>query len=238
MLSPYQFNPTNFHPLRGIVEEMLDTSAVCSAKGPKLFINATNVRDGKPRIFQGDEITADAILASACLPTLYQAVEIDDPKTGRREAYWDGGYTGNPALYPLFYHTRTPDILIVHINPLYREELPKTASEIVSRINEVSFNASLLHELRAIAFVNRLLDQGVHPRGHDEAQQHPFRQRRQADEPARHGHQDDHQPHPPPAAQGRRPRRHGRLPRRAPPGPRQALLGQPARHGRLEGRKV
>ena len=159
--SPYQFNPANFHPLRGIVEEMLETDAVCSAKGPKLFINATNVRDGKPRIFQGDEITADAILASACLPTLYQAIEIDDPKTGRREAYWDGGYTGNPALYPLFYRTRTPDILIVHINPLYREELPKTSSEIVSRINEVSFNASLLRELRNIEFVNRLLDRGV-----------------------------------------------------------------------------
>ena len=126
VFSPYQFNPANYHPLRGIVEEMLETDAVCSAKGPKLFINATNVRDGKPRIFQGDEITADAILASACLPTLYQAIEIDDPKTGRREAYWDGGYTGNPALYPLFYRTRTPDILIVHINPLYREELPKT----------------------------------------------------------------------------------------------------------------
>ena len=165
VFSPYQFNPTNFHPLRGIVEEMLDTSAVCSDRGPKLFINATNVRDGKPRIFMGDEITADAILASACLPTLYQAIEIDDPRTGRREAYWDGGYTGNPALYPLFYHTRSPDILIVHINPLYREELPKTSSEIISRINEVSFNAALLHELRAIAFVNRLLDQGVIPEG-------------------------------------------------------------------------
>jgi NTE family protein len=161
VLSPYQFNPTNFHPLRRLVEEMLDTPATESAKGPKLFINATNVRDGKPRIFQGDEITADAILASACLPTLYQAIEIDDPRTGRREAYWDGGYTGNPALYPLHYRTKTPDILIVHINPLYREELPKTSSEIMSRLNEVSFNASLLRELRNIEFVNRLLDTGV-----------------------------------------------------------------------------
>ena len=161
LYSPYQFNPTNFHPLRTIVEEMLEGDAVCSARGPKLFINATNVRDGKPRIFQGDEITADAILASACLPTLYQAIEIDDPKTGRREAYWDGGYTGNPALYPLFYRTKAPDIVIIHINPLYREELPKTSSEIMSRLNEVSFNASLLRELRNIEFVNRLLDRGV-----------------------------------------------------------------------------
>ena len=216
---------------------MLETDAVCSAKGPKLFINATNVRDGKPRIFQGDEITADALLASACLPTLYQAVEIDDPKTGRREAYWDGGYTGNPALYPLFYHTRTPDLLIVHINPLYREELPKTASEIVSRINEVSFNASLLHELRAIAFVNRLLDQGVIPEGtmkrnniHSVSDDKLMNMLGMATKmtisrtlllqlkDAGRAAMDD-------------------LPRRAPPGPRQALLGQPARHGRLEGRK-
>ena len=125
MLSPYQFNPANFHPLRGIVEEMLDTDAVGSAKGPKLFINATNVRDGKPRIFQGDEITADAILASACLPTLYQAIEIDDPKTGRREAYWDGGYTGNPALYPLFY--RTTDAR--HRHRPHQPALPRGAAE-------------------------------------------------------------------------------------------------------------
>ena len=165
VLSPYQFNPANFHPLRGVVEEMLDGGAVGSDRGPKLFINATNVRDGKPRIFQGAEVTADAILASACLPTLYQAIEIDDPRTGRREAYWDGGYTGNPALYPLHYRTRTPDLVIVHINPLYREELPKAASEIMSRINEVSFNASLLRELRNIDFVNRLIDRGVIPEG-------------------------------------------------------------------------
>lgn len=161
VFSPYQFNPTNFHPLRAIVEEMLDGDTVRSRAGPKLFVNATNVRDGKPRIFHGHEITADAILASACLPSLYQAIEIDDPKTGRREAYWDGGYTGNPALYPLFYRTKASDILIVHINPLYRDELPTTASEIATRINEVSFNASLLRELRNIEFVNRLIDRGV-----------------------------------------------------------------------------
>ena len=161
VLSPYQFNPTNYHPLRAVVEEMLDADGFGSTKGPKLFINATNVRDGKPRVFVGREITADAILASACLPTLYQAIEIDDPKTGRREAYWDGGYTGNPALYPLFYRTKAADIVIVHINPLYRDELPRTASEIATRINEISFNASLLRELRNIDFVNRLIDRGV-----------------------------------------------------------------------------
>ena len=161
VLSPYQFNPANFHPLRGIVEEMVDTGLRRSPAAPSSSFRATNVRDGKPRIFQGAEITADAILASACLPTLYQAIEIDDPKTGRREAYWDGGYMGNPALYPLHYHTRAADIVIVHINPLYREELPRTASEIVSRINEITFNASLLRELRGIDFVNRLIDDGT-----------------------------------------------------------------------------
>jgi NTE family protein len=161
VLSPYQFNPANYHPLRAVVEEMLDHDDFGSLRGPKLFINATNVRDGKPRIFVGREITPDAILASACLPTLYQAIEIDDPRTGRREAYWDGGYTGNPALYPLFYRTNASDIVIVHINPLYRDELPRTSSEITRRINEISFNASLLRELRNIDFVNRLIDRGA-----------------------------------------------------------------------------
>lgn len=161
VLSPYQFNPTNYHPLRETVEALLDEPTIRSPEGPKLFINATNVRSGKSRIFHGTEVTTDAILASACLPTLYQAIEIDDPATGRREAYWDGGYVGNPALYPLFYRTKTSDILIIHINPLYREELPTTAMEIESRINEISFNASLLRELRAIEFVNRMLDAGT-----------------------------------------------------------------------------
>ena len=161
MLSPYQFNPANYHPLRGIVDDMLDYDNVCATDGPKLFVTATNVRTGKPRVFRGKEITTDAILASACLPTLYQAIEIDDHRTGRREAYWDGGYMGNPALYPLFYRTECSDIVIVHINPIHREELPHSAQEILNRINEISFNASLLRELRNVDFVNRLIDRGV-----------------------------------------------------------------------------
>lgn len=116
-------------------------------------------------MFQGDEIPTDVILASACLPTLYQAVEIDDPRTGRREAYWDGGYIGNPALYPLFYRTKCPDIFIVHINPVERSEVPGTATEILNRINEISFNASLLRELRNIDFVNRLIKRGTIAKG-------------------------------------------------------------------------
>ncbi|HMQ91743.1 MAG TPA: patatin-like phospholipase family protein [Amaricoccus sp.] len=161
VLSPYQFNPVNYHPLRSIVDDLLDYENVCATGGPKLFVTATNVRNGKPRVFQGKEITTDAILASACLPTLYQAIEIDDHRTGRREAYWDGGYMGNPALYPLFYRTKCPDIVIVHINPIHREELPRSSQEILNRINEISFNASLLRELRNIDFVNRLIERGI-----------------------------------------------------------------------------
>jgi NTE family protein len=161
MFSPYQFNPMNWNPLRGIVEDMLDYGHVCAEHGPKLFIAATNVRSGKVRIFHGREITADTIIASTSLPTLYQAVEIDDPATGKREAYWDGGYMGNPALYPLHRGTRCSDIVIVHINPIRREELPRTSTEILNRVNEISFNTALLHELRSIDFVNRLIDRGV-----------------------------------------------------------------------------
>ncbi len=160
-LSPYQFNPANWHPLRAIVDDLLDYSAVCHPTGPKLFIAATQVRTGKPKVFSGTEICTDAILASACLPTLYQAIEIEDPATGRIEAYWDGGYMGNPTLFPLFYETKTPDILIVHINPLEREEVPRTSQAILNRINEISFNASLLRELRNIDLVNRLIEDGT-----------------------------------------------------------------------------
>jgi NTE family protein len=162
-LSPYQFNPFNYHPMRKVVEEMLDYDNVCAATGPKLFISATNVRTGKGRVFSGDEIGPDVILASACLPTLFRALEIEDPATGRLEAYWDGGYAGNPSLYPLFRRTETQDILIVHINPLHREDLPRTSQEILNRINEISFNGSLLRELRAVAFVNRLIEEGRIP---------------------------------------------------------------------------
>lgn len=164
-LSPYQLNPLNIHPLRPIVQRMLDFDKVCAAGGPKLFVCATNVRSGKVKVFSGDDITEDALLASACLPTLYQAVEIDDPVTGRREAYWDGGYMGNPALFPLFYETESSDIVIVHINPIERDHVPHTAREILNRINEISFNSSLLRELRAIDFVHQLIEKGAVTRG-------------------------------------------------------------------------
>lgn len=158
--SPYEINPLNFHPLRRTVEDFFDFEAVCAAQGPKLFISATNVRSGKIKIFQGTEISTDAILASSCLPQIYQAVEILDPATGVVEAYWDGGFMGNPALFPLFYETKTSDILIVHINPMRREDIPRSAKEIENRVNEISFNSSLLRELRSIEFVHRLIREG------------------------------------------------------------------------------
>lgn len=159
MVSPYQLNPLNFHPLRPILEKIIDFKALQNCRSIKLFVSATNVRTGRNRIFDHAALTCDALIASACLPTLFQAVEFEgDP-------YWDGGYTGNPALYPLVYGCASKDIAIVQINPMERKGTPKTAAEIMNRLNEVTFNASLIAELRAIAFVQRLIDED-HLQGH------------------------------------------------------------------------
>ncbi len=159
MLSPYVYGPAMQNPLANIVKKF-HYDAVCASDGPDLHICATNVRSGKIRVFTGDEIKPEVIMASACLPSLFQAVEFEDPQTGKVEAFWDGGYTGNPALYPLFAKDLPDDILIVNINPLYREELPMDTQSIENRVNEISFNSSLLRELRAINFVGRLLSDG------------------------------------------------------------------------------
>ena len=155
LLSPYQFNPFNYNPLRQVLTETVDFEALRSGHCPvELFLSATNVRTGKIKIFRNDEIGPEAVLASACLPLLFQAVEIDG------EHYWDGGYMGNPAIFPLIYGCNSRDVVIVHINPLERARLPTTASEIMNRINEISFNSSLMREMRAIAFVTQLIDDG------------------------------------------------------------------------------
>lgn len=154
--SPYSYGPFYRNPLEPVVRAF-DYEDVCAEGGPRLFVCATNVRTGKIRVFTRDQITTESILASACLPTLFQAVEIDDPVTGRTEAYWDGGYTGNPALFPLFDPELPDDVVIVNINPLERDEVPITPQQIENRVNEISFNSSLLRELRAIAFVQRLI---------------------------------------------------------------------------------
>jgi NTE family protein len=155
VLSPYQFNPLNYNPLRDVLAESVDFGKLRMTCCPvKLFLSATNVRTGKVRVFGNDEITTDAVLASACLPFMFQAVEIDgDP-------YWDGGYMGNPCIYPLIYNCDSSDVLIVHINPLERKHMPHTAAEILNRINEISFNSSLMREMRAISFVTKLIDSG------------------------------------------------------------------------------
>jgi len=162
--SPYDTGPFYVNPLRSIVERFR-YDEVCAVDGPPLHVCATNVRTGKIRVFTGAEIGVEAILASACLPTLFRAVEIEDPASGRLEAYWDGGYTGNPALFPLFEPALPPDIVIININPLHREEIPRTARQIENRINEIGFNTSLLRELRAIEFVQRLIEDGTVPEG-------------------------------------------------------------------------
>lgn len=155
LVSPYQLNPVNYNPLRDALEQSVDFDAMHTEKLPiKLYLSATNVRSGKVKIFCGNDVTADAVMASGCLPFLFQAVEING------EHYWDGGYVGNPAIYPLIYNCGSRDVLIVHINPLQRDQVPMTAGEIMNRINEISFNSSLMREMRAISFVTKLIDDG------------------------------------------------------------------------------
>lgn len=151
MFSPYDVNPFNLDPLRDILERQIDFEAVHACQDTQLFIAATSVASGRSRVFTGAEVTLDAVRASATLPFSQQAVEIDG------EPYWDGGFTGNPALWPLFYADAPRDLVIVHINPMHRPGTPKSAEDIANRVNEITFNASLLAELRAVAFVKRLI---------------------------------------------------------------------------------
>jgi NTE family protein len=153
LFSPYQTNPLDHRPLRDILTSQIDIEAVRACRALRLFITATNVRTGRARVFSQDDLSLDVLLASACLPHLYQSVEIDgDP-------YWDGGYMGNPAIWPLIYGCVTADVVLVQVNPLVREGVPRTSIEIENRMNEIAFNASLMHEMRAINFVQRLLEQ-------------------------------------------------------------------------------
>jgi NTE family protein len=152
--SPYGFNPLNINPLRDFLASEIDFERVRSCKAFRLHISATHVETGKVKVFESRELTADHVMASACLPTVFQAVIIDG------EAYWDGGYMGNPALFPLFYGTGSSDILLVQINPIERKGVPRTPTEIRNRLNEITFNAPLLREFRAIDFVARLIDEG------------------------------------------------------------------------------
>ncbi|MCC5900725.1 MAG: patatin-like phospholipase family protein [Halomonas sp.] len=156
LVSPYQFNPLNINPLRDIVAEHIDFERVRRCEQLKLFVAATNVRTGKQRVFRREEMSVDAVMASACLPFVFQAVEIDG------EAYWDGGYMGNPALFPLMEECGARDILLVQINPIRRDDVPTSASAIMNRLNEITFNAALIKEVRMIALLKHALDeQGI-----------------------------------------------------------------------------
>jgi NTE family protein len=154
VVSPYQFNPLNYNPLESLLERQIDFGRVQACDCLKLYISATNVHTGRVKVFTDAEITAKSVMASACLPYLFQAVEIDGTP------YWDGGFMGNPVLFPFLDCCSSPDILIVQVNPISREVTPTTAREIMDRVNEISFNAPLVKELRHVDFVNRCLRRG------------------------------------------------------------------------------
>lgn len=154
LASPYESNPFMYNPLRVILEKLIDFERVRGCDAMKLFISATNVETGRARVFSRSELTADHVMASACLPQLYQAVIIDGAP------YWDGGFCGNPPLWPLFDHATTNDLVVVQINPFVRPGVPRKAAEINNRVTEITFNSSLMRELRAIDFVSRLLAEG------------------------------------------------------------------------------
>ena len=152
--SPYQTNPMDINPLKDFLERQIDFDRLAAFEGVKVFVLATKVSTGKAEIFSGRRLTAKAVMASACLPTVFRAVEIEG------EHYWDGGFSGNPAIHPLVYDCESRDTLLVQINPLRRHSLPTTAADILDRLNEITFNAALIAEMRAIDFVKRLLAQG------------------------------------------------------------------------------
>lgn len=153
LISPYSLGGAAGNPLRDILTDLIDFDAL--ATGPvKLFITATNVHTGQGRVFRKHEVTADVLLASACLPSMFQAIEIDGVP------YWDGGYAGNPTMTPLVRECESLDTVLVQINPVERRETPRTAREIASRLNEISFNAQLLKELRMMALLRRVIDPG------------------------------------------------------------------------------
>ncbi len=154
MASPYDMNPLKINPLRDLVEEFVDFEKVRDCEDMPIFLSATNVETGRVRVFQREEITLDTVMASACLPGLFHAVEIDGVP------YWDGGFMGNPVLFPFIDHSPCEDVLIVQINPVKREGTPQTARDIQNRMNEITFNASLTKELRSIHFICRLLAEG------------------------------------------------------------------------------
>jgi NTE family protein len=152
--SPYQTNPLDINPLKDFLERQIDFERLAAYKGVKVFVVATKVSTGKAEIFSGNRLSAKAVMASACLPTVFRAVEVEG------EHYWDGGYSGNPAIHPLVYNCDSRDVVLVQINPIQRHDVPTTSADILDRLNEITFNSALIAEMRAIDFVKRLLAEG------------------------------------------------------------------------------
>jgi NTE family protein len=152
--SPYQMNPFNFNPFKDLLTEVIDFERVRQQRAVKLFLSATNVETAKVKVFAGKDVHVEHVLASACLPLMMHAVEIDG------EYYWDGSFTGNPAIFPLFYDCEAPDVMMVHITPAERPGVPTTSPAIMNRMQEISFNTTLIREMRTIAYLTRLIDTG------------------------------------------------------------------------------
>lgn len=154
--SPYQFNPLNLNPLKETLEQVFDFKKLRAFKGtPKIFLCATHVSSGKLKIFHTKDLSAEVMMASACLPTLFQAVEV------KGEHYWDGGFVGNPVIYPLIYDTDATDVVVVQLSVMRRPALPTTPQEIIDRQKEITYNACLMREMRSISFISNLMDEGL-----------------------------------------------------------------------------
>jgi NTE family protein len=153
-MSPYQLNPFDANPMRDLLNEVVDFERVRQQELVQLYLTATTVRTGKVKVFTNKELTANHVLASACLPFVMRAPEIDG------EIYWDGGFMGNPAIFPVIYNCKSCDVIMVHLTPTVRDEFPTDSRAILNRMQEISFNSSLMREMRAIAFVTQLIDEG------------------------------------------------------------------------------
>lgn len=153
--SPYETNPLDINPLKNIVHDFFDFDILHKSSKMKIFLCATHVKSGKMHIFKGKELSENALLASSCLPSLFKAVDVNG------EYYWDGGYVGNPAIYPLIYNCPTKDIAIVQLTQGYRDKLPTTADAIMDRHREITYNACLVREMRAIHLISSLVEKGM-----------------------------------------------------------------------------
>ncbi|HLD95840.1 MAG TPA: patatin-like phospholipase family protein [Alphaproteobacteria bacterium] len=152
--SPYDLNPLDINPLRTLIDQTFDFKKLRNYKDIKAFLCATHVHTGRLKIFSLDKMTPEKLQATACLPTLHHAITVDG------DHYWDGGFIGNPAFFPLIYDTQSSDILYIKLNPLNRATLPTSTREISDRLNEITNNASVVREMRAINFITKLIDGG------------------------------------------------------------------------------